>query len=247
MSVTNRRARSIAGEHLRHRRNIAAGEDVFLDPGVGRARRIAASDRVQQHHAVVLQQSGDMGEIFVEARRADMLEHADRDDPVERPLDVAIVLQTEPGAVVEACVPRALLGDARAAPPTSVTPVTRAPAVWRRYSPMPPNPQPMSSALWRSSISSLAAMWRFLASCASSRRLARALEIGAGILPVGVQEQVVEPVIEIVVAGDVAPGATPVVALVVVAQRDRGFSRASRPIAGAWPAARLRAPRASTS
>ena len=51
-------------------------------------------------------------------------------------------------------------------------------------------------------------------------RLALVLEIGAGILPVGVEEEAVEPLVVIVVPGDVAARARAVVALMKTAQRD---------------------------
>ena len=44
-------------------------------------------------------------------RRADMLEHADRDDPVELPVDVAIVDQLELDLVGDARPRRALARD----------------------------------------------------------------------------------------------------------------------------------------
>ena len=50
-------------------------------------------------------------------------------------------------------------------------------------------------------------------------RLARIFEIGAGILAVGIEEEAVEALIQIVMAGDVASGVPPVVALVQVAKR----------------------------
>ena len=43
---------------------------------------------------------------------ADMLEHADRDDPVERPLDLAIVLHAEADAMGKAALLGAPVGDA---------------------------------------------------------------------------------------------------------------------------------------
>ena len=52
---------------------------------------------------------------------------------------------------------------------------------------------------------SLAARCRFLASWASSRDSTGCLEIAAAVLPVGIEEQRVKPVVEIVVVGDVAP------------------------------------------
>ena len=90
----------------------------------------------------------------------------------------------------------------------SVTPVTSAPANSARYKPSPPQPQPMSStrkSVPRSrSSSSLAARWRFLASWASSSDCSGVLEIAAAILPVGVEEQRIEPAVEIVMMRHVA-------------------------------------------
>ena len=50
-------------------------------------------------------------------------------------------------------------------------------------------------------------------------RLAGIFEISARILAVGIEEQAVEALIQVVMEGDVASGAPPVVALVQVAQR----------------------------
>ena len=47
-------------------------------------------------------------------------------------------------------------------------------------------------------------MWRFLSSCACSSGSSPCLEVGAGILAVAVEEEVVELVLEVVVVGDVA-------------------------------------------
>ena len=49
-------------------------------------------------------------------------------------------------------------------------------------------------------------MCRFLASCACFQAVLGALEIGAGILPVGIEEELEEAGVEIVMVGDVAPG-----------------------------------------
>src|SRR5205814_1283975 len=42
---------------------------------------------------------------------ADMLEHADRDDTVERPGDMAIVLEEEADAIAQSLLGRAAIGD----------------------------------------------------------------------------------------------------------------------------------------
>ena len=52
------------------------------------------------------------------------------------------------------------------------------------------------------------------------QRLALAFEIGAGILPIRVEEKAIEPLVEIIVPGDVAPGVLAIVALMEAAQRD---------------------------
>ena len=109
MSVTSSPARSIGGQHFRQRGNVAAGEDVLRDPGVGDRGSFRPADRMQQHHAVVGEQVMALAEESVVVADADMLEHADRDDPVEFLRHVAIVLQPERDAVREAffgCAPR---------------------------------------------------------------------------------------------------------------------------------------------
>ena len=50
-------------------------------------------------------------------------------------------------------------------------------------------------------------------------RLARIFEISARILAVGIEEEAIETFIQVVMLGDVASGAPPVVALVQVAKR----------------------------
>ena len=83
MSLTTRPDFSIAGSTSDKRRDVAAGEDVFADEGVGRVGRAAAADRVQEHDAVRLQQLRAFVEEGAVVVDADMLEHADRDDAVE--------------------------------------------------------------------------------------------------------------------------------------------------------------------
>ena len=80
--------------------------------GSGAAGRAEPADGVQQHHSVGLQQLAALGEKFVVMGEADMLEHADRDDPVELAGDVAIVDQLEADMVGDA----RLLGAAAARP-----------------------------------------------------------------------------------------------------------------------------------
>src|ERR1700733_6089383 len=46
-------------------RNVAPGEDIFADPGVGNAGNGVAADGMEKHHPIVLEQSTDFGEEFV--------------------------------------------------------------------------------------------------------------------------------------------------------------------------------------
>ena len=66
---------------------------------------------MQQHHAVVVEQSRAFAEERVVEADADMLEHADRDDAVELLRHVAIVLQAE----LDVLRRQVLLGGALAA------------------------------------------------------------------------------------------------------------------------------------
>ena len=50
---------------------------------------------MQQHHPVIGEQLGAAAEIGLVESDADMLEHADRYDAVERAGDIAIILQQE--------------------------------------------------------------------------------------------------------------------------------------------------------
>ena len=94
-------------------------------------RRVGLRHGVQQHDAVAGEQAADGAEEGGELRQADMLEHADGDDVVEGPLDLAIVLEAEPHPVGEAGRGRAGGGDAVLLL-ARVMPVTSAPATRAR-------------------------------------------------------------------------------------------------------------------
>ena len=90
-------------DHLAQRRQMITGEDIFVGERIGASRAVAElSDRVQHHHPVGLQQLATLGEEFLVMGMADMLEHADRDDPVERFFDMAIIDQFEPDVIGDA-------------------------------------------------------------------------------------------------------------------------------------------------
>ena len=134
---------------------------------------------------------------------ANMLEHADRDDAVERLRHVAIVLQTEVDLVVQSLFGRALArarvlllrerdaGDVRAA---ELGQIERKPA---------PAAADVEHALVPRD-EQLGREMTLLGELGIVERLAAGLEIGAAVLPVGIEEQRIELTIEIVMMGDVA-------------------------------------------
>ena len=71
-------------QHLRQRRQMIAGEDIFVGERVGRARPCPYLPMVWSSITPSsVSSSRHLREEFLIMRRADMLEHADRDDPVE--------------------------------------------------------------------------------------------------------------------------------------------------------------------
>src|SRR3546814_16195221 len=82
-----------------------------LCPRVGQAGVVQSPDRVEQHHAVLIQQIMAMAEKFAILWRAHMFEHADRHNPVEMSPHVAIIDQFELDMIVDAISFRALAGD----------------------------------------------------------------------------------------------------------------------------------------
>src|SRR3546814_10555968 len=72
-------------------------------PGVGFAGAARATDRMDQRHPVGRQPAGDNVEEAAVIVPADMLEHAHRDDPVERAVERAIVDLFEPHPIRNPC------------------------------------------------------------------------------------------------------------------------------------------------
>ncbi len=94
---------------------------------------VGAADRVQQHDAVVAEQFGAAPEKGVVEVDADMLEHADRHDAVER----AATCRDSPAAGTSPTRARffsggAAFGDLQLFRSDSVMPVTSAPAISAR-------------------------------------------------------------------------------------------------------------------
>ena len=98
-------------QHLGQRGRVAAREDVLPDKGVGRARPVDAADRMQQRDSVVGQQVAYRAEELGIVPDADVLEHADRDDPVEPAAERAVIAQLEADAVGETGTRCALPAD----------------------------------------------------------------------------------------------------------------------------------------
>ena len=80
-------------------------------PGIGRPGHGVATDRMEQHHAVVFEQAAHGLKILVITARADVLEHADRYDAIEGLADVAIVLKAEIETIGEFGLLGPLCGD----------------------------------------------------------------------------------------------------------------------------------------
>ena len=154
---------------LGQRRRIAAGEDVFAQPRVGRARPVHAADRMQQRDPVGRQQLVDLAEERRVLADPDMLEHADRDDAVVAAGFLAVIAQVKPHTVGQPGQLRRAAVATLCCSSDSVSPVTSAPHSVARYSASPPQPEPISSTFCPGRSSSLAAMCRFLFCCAVSR------------------------------------------------------------------------------
>ena len=161
---------------------------------------------MQQHDAVGLQQRRAFVEEGAVVVDADMLEHADRDDAVEALGKVAIVPELEMHVVVETLGLGALGGDRvlfgrerdaehvglEASCQIEAEPAPAGADVEHGLAGLHPQ--------LRGDVALLGGL-RFF------ERHVGPLEIGAGILHVGVEEELVEFAGQIVVALDVAPGA----------------------------------------
>ena len=74
-------------------RAIGARKDVLADPAIVDARAVPLTDTVQQRRAVRLQAARDGVKEGTIVEDPDMLEHADRYDPVEAPDRCPIIQQ----------------------------------------------------------------------------------------------------------------------------------------------------------
>ena len=102
-----------------------------------------------------------------------------------------------------------------------VMPVTRASASLASDSPARPSRSRCPSTSWPGEMRSFAAIWRFLARCASGQVDDSPGKVRAGVLPVRVKEQVVDVRRNVVVVRGVARGAAD---RVILAEPARGVA-----------------------
>ena len=133
-----------------------------------------------------------------------MLEHADRDDRVEGTLDLAVVLEEEADAVVEAALLGAAVGDGVLLFRQRHTGHVDAAAVGE----VEAEPAPARADVEHLHAGLEHELGGEVALLGKLRRFEIGLvvfEIGAGILLVAVEEERIEPAVEVVVMGDVPP------------------------------------------
>ena len=159
---------------------------------------------MEQHHPLVFELATSGGEILVIAIDADMLEHADRDDAVEGLVDVAIILQPKFDAVGKIRLPGALgcdgelltgqgdAGDLRSGDAGEI----------ERHAAETAADVERGRAVLRQKLGGDVPL---LCGLRVVERLAGIFEIGAGVLAVRIEKEIVETRVEVVVAGDVAP------------------------------------------
>ena len=191
------------GKHFRQRGNVTAGENVFGDPRVGDARSFRPTDGVQHHHAVVGEQFRAALEVGVVVIDPDMFEHADRDDALEGAGRIAIVLQAEFRTVGQILFPGARIGDAQLFFRQGNTGHLRAGHLRQIKAHAAPSAADVEHALIRLD-QQLGGEVALLGELGVVERRIRRLEVRAAVLHVGVEEEAIEPPVEIVVTGDVA-------------------------------------------
>src|SRR5665213_1053365 len=204
--------------------NVAARKDVFHHPWVCRRGRPGVADRMNQRHTIVVEQLRDFSEKYVVITKPDMFEHADRDDPVEALVDMAIVLQLKlsasrlPGILEplfcdgELLLRQGYAGDVGAA---DLREIERhaAPAAADVEDTVPRFDEELRRDV------------AFLRQLRFVKRRPVAFEIGTGILPVLIQKEAIKTAIEIVMMGDVASRPLDTIALHAPQRTPQSFDR----------------------
>ncbi len=218
-------------QNFRKCRNITAGEDVFADEWIGRTRPIGASDGVQQKNTIRLHQSRDMLEIFSEMPHADMFEHAHRNKPVKLVVDVAIIGQLEFRPVGQPLIPCALIGDGVLLFGQGYTfdiGLEVASQIKPHAAPPAADIENLVALLYQHLGGDVA----FLGELRFGKRGVGRIEIGTGILLVGIEKQVVKLAREIVVTFDIARRTRNRVHLLEAAEEHAQFSGGFHPRLG---------------
>ena len=138
--------------------------------------------------------------------KPDVLEHADRDDPVERFSHGAIILQAKFERVGQVLFAGALPGDRKLLLRQCDAGDFRA----AEFGEIKPEPAPAAADVEHAAVGALAdeklgGEMALLGELRVVERLVGRLEISAAVLPVGVEEERIEPAVQIVVVGDITP------------------------------------------
>jgi hypothetical protein len=158
---------------------------------------------MQDADAIIRQQVAQLVEKLRIIPLADMLEHADRDDAVERSLDFAIVAQVEADFRVQPGGPRTVLADAvlfDAQRHTGHVAACLASEMKAKAAPTGPDVQHLEP--WTVDIQ-LGGQQALLLDLRPLQAHARLAEIGTGILHIVVQKEAVQLLRQVVVMGDV--------------------------------------------
>ena len=89
-------------EYLGQRRGIGAWKNVLSQPRAGGSGRAHMPDGMDQRDPVIVQEVIDLGEEFAVMVDPDVFEHSDRDNAIEAPRHLAIILELEADAVAHA-------------------------------------------------------------------------------------------------------------------------------------------------
>ena len=222
LDVGNPQLRSFdRGQNFRERRKIPSRKDVLAYPRVGRARPVHAADRVQQCYPVRRQQRLELIEEHFVVVDADVLEHADRNDSVIVPALLAVVAQMEFDAIGQSrrcSAAHRYFVLLRRKGQTSYPRAAFAGQVKRKAA--PPRSDIEHPLAW--SDQQLCSDVPLLVELSGIEVVGAVTEIGAGILPVLIEERCVEFFRQVVVMGDVSAGARKGIILMKPAQGTEG-------------------------
>src|SRR5262249_11668422 len=185
---------------------------------------------MQQHYAAAFEQAVTFAKESLIKAETDMLEHTDRHDPIKFLRPVAIVLQAEVDSVhypffsrARVCNLKLSVGQRYAGDPRA----TKFGKVERKTAPTAADVE-HATAGWYEKLRRKMTLLRKLGIIA---RLPGSLEIGAAVLPVGVEEQRVKLAVEVVMVRDIAPRSPARIELLSAAievSNDPAQSRAGR-------------------